>query len=304
MSYTYQIRRYTSLAAAAALSACMLFGCTRADVSSSAQSVPNGTGSTGQSTVSGGNTANTLAGAGSSSAPGGQEENSAAAQTASGQEQQAAALIEGQTAQNVSGTTTQNTAQASGQAPAQAAASQPSAPQPAQDASQTPQPADAAQAVQQTDAALPQPQEQSAGSFVPEGSAVEAFTGEFEKNDGGETVVIALENDNLISFQFSTSGIGSVAQASGSTAVYYGEDGYSITFDVAGDTLGVTVNGEGGDQTVMNGIYYRVLEGGDDQADEEPDGEEPDWNEPEDTLPGEDGQDEENAGDPAEGLEY
>ena len=69
-------------------------------------------------------------------------------------------------------------------------------------------------------------------------------------------------NDSQISFQFQTSGIGAMAQASGTTAVYQGDDGYTVSFDVAGDMLAVTVSGEGGEESLMNGIYYRVVDGG------------------------------------------
>ena len=53
-----------------------------------------------------------------------------------------------------------------------------------------------------------------------------------------------------------------MAQASGTTAVYQGDDGYTVSFDVAGDMLAVTVSGEGGEESLMNGIYYRVVDGG------------------------------------------
>ena len=52
----------------------------------------------------------------------------------------------------------------------------------------------------------------------------ESVSGEFEKSDGTESVVLSLMNDNEISFQFRESGIGAYAQASGSTAVYTGDD--------------------------------------------------------------------------------
>ena len=87
------------------------------------------------------------------------------------------------------------------------------------------------------------------------------FNGEFEKSDGGETVVIYVNASDLISFQFSVSGIGATALGSGNSAVYYGDDGYSITFSISQDTLSVVVSGEDADQSALNGTYYRVLEG-------------------------------------------
>ena len=66
-------------------------------------------------------------------------------------------------------------------------------------------------------------------------------------------------NDNEIRFQFLSSGIGAYAPAAGNTAVYNGEDGYTITFEVDEDTLAVSVGGEGGASSPMNGIYFRIL---------------------------------------------
>ena len=51
MRYTYQIRKYFSITAAAFLSGIMLFGCTRSDVASSSQNAAGGT-SGGQGVVS------------------------------------------------------------------------------------------------------------------------------------------------------------------------------------------------------------------------------------------------------------
>ena len=87
-----------------------------------------------------------------------------------------------------------------------------------------------------------------------------AFSGEFEKSDGEESVVISLVNNNQISFKFRKSGLKAMAEASGSSAIYYGDDKKALSFDVAGDIMAVTVSGEGGDQSPMNGIYYRVVE--------------------------------------------
>ncbi|MBP3872092.1 MAG: hypothetical protein J6E32_00100, partial [Lachnospiraceae bacterium] len=90
-------------------------------------------------------------------------------------------------------------------------------------------------------------------------AAAEAFSGEYTRSDGEETVAIDLVNDNEIRFQFLSSGIGAYAPATGNTAVYNGEDGYTITFEVDGDTLAVSVGGEGGASSPMNGIYFRIL---------------------------------------------
>lgn len=260
MTRIRQIKQYLSVAAAAALTACLLFGCTKADVGSSSQSASNGAGSVGQSTVTG----SALAGAGSgtasesaASAPGqdasvakGTVVQTPDADQSSGQGKGTVSSGTSQNAQNVSGTTTPAASSQTASAPALS----------------TPE----------TAAAVTQPQEgaQAPVQDIPAfdtgaGYAEESFSGEFVKSDGTESVVIALINDNQISFQFLNSGIGSTAQASGGSAVYYGDDGYSISFDVAGDSLGVIVGGEGAEGSVMNGIYYRVLGGDDTAVDEE-----------------------------------
>lgn len=261
MRYTYQIRKHFSVAAAAVLSACMLFGCTKADVSSSSQSA-SGSNSASQGTVSSSTSDGSLAGAGStsgkssltvssgqtkaaadSSADTGQNTSAGTGQDTSADTGKAVPTITGQTAQNVSGTTTP--------AQPQAAAAQP-----------------------QTDAA-PAPAQDPAPEVV-SSYTDEAFNGEFEKSDGSETVDIAVAGGGLISFQFSASGIGATAQASGSSAVYYGDDGYGINFVVSGDALSVSISGADAYQSAMNGTYYRVLDGAEESVDEDYDDEDDD----------------------------
>ena len=294
MIFSKHIRKYYGVAAAAVLSACMLFGCTRADVASSSLNVSKDNGSAEQGTVKATAADDSLAGAGSGSEQ--KEQNgpdaqqvagttatSTAAQTSqdaqasqttqssqtsqssqdsqisqTGQTSKTPAPVSGQTAQNVSGTTTQ-TAQT-------------------QQGTQTAQPSDT-----NPDPASQNPQESvseaPAGNTLGTDAVVESISGEFEKNDGSESVQIALINDNQISFQFRESGIGATAQASGSAALYSGDDGYSISFDIAGDNLAVTVNGEGGEDSPINGIYYRVLDGGsgEEEEDQEDDGSDEDF---------------------------
>ena len=57
------------------------------------------------------------------------------------------------------------------------------------------------------------------------------------------------------------------AKVTGTKALYLGDDDYTITFDVADDTLVVTVDGEDGQQSSMNGVYFRDL--GDDETEDE-----------------------------------
>lgn len=239
MKYTYQMRKYFSITAAAFLSGIMLFGCTRSDVASSSQNAAGGT-SGGQGVVSSTAGDQSLAGAGSGKTA---EAGSQQAESTASSGSQSAPTVEGQTAQNVTGTTTQSAApQSSGQ-----------------------NTQNAQNSAQQTNAGTTRPQAQTPDNqadFVDGPDAEESFGGEFEKSDGEESVVITLVNDSQISFQFQTSGIGAMAQASGTTAVYQGDDGYTVSFDVAGDMLAVTVSGEGGEESLMNGIYYRVVDGG------------------------------------------
>lgn len=252
-----RIRKIYGTAAALGLTACLLFGCTRADVAtssgnaaSSGQAAAQGTAT---STVSDGSLAGAGSGTGSSTGSNTPSSSGSAVSSAdpadSGKSQQAAP-----TAQNVTGTTTQTASQTP-------AASQSAAPAPESTA-----PAQGNTAPAAPEAA--QEMEDGENYDIGEEYVEESVSGEFEKSDGTESVVLSLMNDNEISFQFRESGIGAYAQASGSTAVYTGDDGYSILFDVAGDTLAVTISGDGGEESPMNGIYYRVLDGGDDSAED------------------------------------
>lgn len=249
MKYIEQIRKYISVAAAAAVSACMLFGCTRADVASSSQSASSSNGTVSQGTVTGtaSDTALAGAGAGAQQAPADGQTQAGASDSTS-----AAQQVAGQTtpAQNVNGTTTANASQ-----PAASSAPQ---------AVQNPV-SDAGQAAAQV---LPDDDEDDDPAFL---DTTETFSGEYEKSDGEESVTISLVNDNQITFQFRESGIGGSAQASGSSAVYYGDDGYTITFDSTESTLAVSVGGEDAESSAMNGIYYRVVDGGDDAEEDEAD---------------------------------
>lgn len=240
MRYTDQIKKYISITAASILSACMLFGCTRSDVASSSQNAA-GTAGSGQGTVSSTAASDEQSLAGAGSVQTGQTTDTAQAEAADSSAVQDAA---GKTAQNVSGTTTQTAQQ-----PEQQASSQ--------------------SAVSGDDAVNPDAEDdvQDVMDEMDDVDAEESFSGEYEKSDGGESVVISLLNDNQISFQFRTSGIGAVAEASGTTAVYSGDDGYTVTFDSAGDMLAVTVSGEGGEESAVNGIYYRVEDDGEDVDD-------------------------------------
>ena len=221
-----RIRKIYGTAAALGLTACLLFGCTRADVAtssgnaaSSGQAAAQGTAT---STVSDGSLAGAGSGTGSSTGSNTPSSSGSAVSSAdpadSGKSQQAAP-----TAQNVTGTTTQTASQTP-------AASQSAAPAPESTA-----PAQGNTAPAAPEAA--QEMEDGENYDIGEEYVEESVSGEFEKSDGTESVVLSLMNDNEISFQFRESGIGAYAQASGSTAVYTGDDGYSILLDDAGATL-------------------------------------------------------------------
>ena len=236
-----RIRKIYGTAAALGLTACLLFGCTRADVAtssgnaaSSGQAAAQGTAT---STVSDGSLAGAGSGTGNNTPSSSGSAVSSADPADSGKSQQ-----EAPTAQNVTGTTTQTASQTP-------AASQSAAPAPESTA-----PAQGNTAPAAPEAA--QEMEDGENYDIGEEYVEESVSGEFEKSDGTESVVLSLMNDNEISFQFRESGIGAYAQASGSTAVY------------TGDTLAVTISGEGGEESPMNGIYYRVLDGGDDSAED------------------------------------
>lgn len=221
MGKTYQIRKYLEAAAAAALCAGLLIGCTRAD--SSTGNAAAGAGNPGVNA-----SGNVVAGAGNQGVTGTSSADQTAqsvqgqADTGAGSQTQTAQAGNSQNVQTVSGTTSQ-TQQST--APASA--------QPAEPSAKT-QPAEAA-----------------------DEDGQEEFTGRFVRSDGEEAVRLVLESDQELTFTFRTSAINGSAKVEGNTALYHGDDGYTITFDVAEDMLVVTVDGEGAEQSVMNGIYYR-----------------------------------------------
>ena len=246
MRDTYQIRKYLALAASLALSAGLLIGCSRSD--SSRQDSAAGAGNTGINA-----SGNVVAGAGSSSQAVQQETQSASApQAVSGTQNQTGAVQETAAsagtattpdAQNVSGTTTQTTQpQQTQQAGASSGQAAPAAPAAAADT----QTAQAASADEED----------------------EGFNGSFEKSDGEEKVRITVESSDKIRFVFRSSMINGTAKITGNTALYNGDDNYTITFDVTEDILMVTVDGEDAELSQMNGIYYRDY-GEEDAEDEE-----------------------------------
>ena len=245
MRDTYQIRKYLALAASLALSAGLLIGCSRSD--SSRQDSAAGAGNTGINA-----SGNVVAGAGSSSQAVQQETQSASAPQAVSGTQDNAGAVQGTAAsagtattpdaQNVSGTTTQTPQpQQTQQAGASSGQAAPAAPAAAADT----QTAQAASADEED----------------------EGFNGSFEKSDGEEKVRITVESSDKIRFVFRSSMINGTAKITGNTAVYNGDDNYTITFDVAEDILMVTVDGEDAELSQMNGIYYRDY--GDEDAEDE-----------------------------------
>lgn len=240
MRNTYQIRKYLAMTITVALCAGMLAGCAKSD--KSAQDAAAGTGNTGTNA-----SGNVVAGAGSTSGndtvSSEQKEQTVQAETQkqTGTAEGAVQAGSSQNAQSVSGTTTQT--QQTG-AQTQQAGTQPS--QAGSEATQkTPDDSD---------------DELITGDK-------KDFTGTFEKSDGTEKVTITLVNDKKLTFVFRTSMINGSAKVTGSKALYVGDDDYSITFDVAGDTLIVTVDGEDAQQSSMNGVYFRDL--GDDETEDE-----------------------------------
>lgn len=251
MNHTYQIRRYAALTAAVILSACMLAGCAKSDSSArdNAAGSGNGTNASGNVVAGAGGTSNNAGSIQETAAPQAQPE-----------------------------TTAQTTAQTNAPAP-----TQPQTPQAqtAQTVTGTPQTtaqtnAPAAQQTQTTQNKPAETDEEEIAIELEGGDqgkddaedGEESFTGLFEKPDGTESVNVVLENDTTISFRFKKSRINGTAKVSGDTAVYHGDDDYTITFTVADDELGVVVGGEDGDRSAMNGKYFRVIEGDDDETEE------------------------------------
>ena len=236
MRNTCQMRKYMATAAALTLSAGLLIGCSRSD--SSTQNAAAGTGNTGTNS-----SGNVVAGAGAQNTAQSETQAAAAPQTAASVQQETAAQPgAAQNVQNVPGTTTQTPQTAQQTAPA--ATAQTSA---------------SPEAGKQEN---PEPDAWEDGT--------EEFTGKYVKSDGTETVWITLEDDNQLTFVFRGSGIDGTAAVDGNTAVYHGDDDYTITFDQAENILIVSVEGEDGDRSPMNGIYYRDL-GEDNTEDEEED---------------------------------
>ena len=242
MKNTYQISKYLAMAVTIALCAGMLAGCAKSD--KSAQDAAAGTGNTGTNA-----SGNVVAGAGSTS---GNDTVSSEqkGQTVQSETQKMTGTAEGavqsgssQNAQSVSGTTTQ-TQQAGAQT---------------QQAGTQPSPAGSA-ATQKTSDDSEDDEDLVTGDQ-------KDFTGTFEKSDGTEKVTITLVNDKKLTFVFRTSMINGSAKVTGTKALYLGDDDYSITFDVADDTLIVTVDGEDAQQSSMNGVYFRDL--GDDETEDE-----------------------------------
>ncbi len=84
------------------------------------------------------------------------------------------------------------------------------------------------------------------------------FSGTFSKADESESVVLSMDNDTVLSFSFAACGISGTAEADRTSAVYQGDDGYTITFAVSGDVLTVTVGGDDSASSPINGTYYRA----------------------------------------------
>ena len=236
MRNTYQIRKYLALALSLALAAGLLAGCSKSD--SSKQDSAAGTGNTGVNA-----SGNVVAGAGSNSAQTVQSETQTAAAP---QQETAAAAGTAQNAQNVSGTTTQ-TQQTNNTSTNQTA------------------PASTNQAPAASSSPSGTQQQNKPAANVDDDD--EGFNGTFEKSDGEEKVQIRVEGSDKIRFVFRTSMINGTAKINGNTAQYTGDDDYKIIFDVAEDILMVTVEGEDGDLSDMNGIYYRDY--GDDETEDD-----------------------------------
>ena len=93
-----------------------------------------------------------------------------------------------------------------------------------------------------------------------ENLGADEFTGSFSKQDDSESVTLSFDNDTSLTFSFAVCGIHGTAQVTGRSAVYTGDDDYTITFAVSGDILTVTVGGQDAEASAINGTYYRSEE--------------------------------------------
>jgi hypothetical protein len=89
-----------------------------------------------------------------------------------------------------------------------------------------------------------------------DGAVSDSWTGSYN-SASGESVSITLEEPETISFSFTNSGIAGQASVSGNTAVFQGEDNYTVTFSVSGDTLTVSSTDGENEGSAMDGTYDR-----------------------------------------------
>lgn len=220
------IRKYLLLAAACTMTGLLLSGCTSTQSGSlnNSTQAPSSSGSvSSQSSAADGSQSQDQGSGGEITLP-----------SADGQ-QGSAASDSGQSASSSSA--------ASGQTSA------------AQDDGSQSQPDIATYDEQNQNGADPKAQNSSSQNSSDEG--VEEFTGTFSKADKSESVALTLDNDTSLNFSFQVCGIHGTAKASGNTAVYNGDDNYTISFAVAGDTLTVTVGGDDAESSSINGTYVR-----------------------------------------------
>ena len=89
-----------------------------------------------------------------------------------------------------------------------------------------------------------------------DGAVSDIWTGTFNCASG-ESVSITLEEPETFSFSFANSGIAGQASVSGDTAVFQGEDNYTVTFSLSGDTLTVSSTDGENEGSAMDGTYDR-----------------------------------------------
>ncbi|MCR5160174.1 MAG: hypothetical protein K6C06_00225 [Lachnospiraceae bacterium] len=89
-----------------------------------------------------------------------------------------------------------------------------------------------------------------------DGAVSDSWTGTFNCASG-ESVSITLEEPETFSFSFASSGIAGQASVSGDTAVFHGEDNYTVTFSLSGDTLTVSSTDGENEGSAMDGTYDR-----------------------------------------------
>ena len=89
-----------------------------------------------------------------------------------------------------------------------------------------------------------------------DGTTSSPWDGTFAGSDG-DMLSISTVDEHTLSFSFSASGIGGSADVEGNQAVYIGDDGNQVVFDLSGNSITVSVLNEEGqpEEAAFGGTY-------------------------------------------------